>query len=348
MKKIIILISTIIVLFTIYIYVFNAPRDYQKTYTINELTVNEQYNKDKGIYLFIIKDKDTEIPYQILHKYIKKRKLVNKISKEDNCYTITVFEENYKLCSNETEITTSKETIKKEIESDKHNINVYSNSEIIYIWNYKGYYKLENNKLTTIDLFENDNYENKISVANNNYLITANYDEKYEFNNFFIINKANNKVKELKLENPVSSSSYFLGTYEDKIYLLDPKYKVEYEIIPSKNKITTISKDGEGYYYDNEKINISINKLIKEKLIFTQNNTYNYFLENNKLLLKINGTNINIATDNVGEIIKIDNDKVYYLSNGTLFKYTFGKQNEIMLENSEWKFNTTNQIYIFN
>lgn len=349
MKKIIILILTILTTFITFIIISNRPRNYESKYIVNEIEVTEQFDKVKQVYLFTIKDKNIEIPYQIMHKYTKKRKLLSNIKVEDNCYTINVFKSNYKLCLKDSNITASATSDDENPINAEKNIQIYKNTEEIYIWNYKGYYKLENNKLKNIKLIKNDNYENKISAINEEYLITANYDEKYEFNKFYLINKKNDNIKELKLDKPISANSYFLGSYENKLYLLDPKYKYEYEITPYKNKISIISKDGNGLYYeDDEKINVSINKLIKEKLTFSKQNIYNYYVENNKLLLKINNKSIIISDKKVDAIVKIYNENVYYLSDGILYKYTFGKNSKKIISNSEWKFNTSNQIYIFN
>ena len=45
--------------------------------------MTEQYNKYNQTYLFIIKDNKLEIPYQVIHKYIKKRKLITNIKVEE-------------------------------------------------------------------------------------------------------------------------------------------------------------------------------------------------------------------------------------------------------------------------
>lgn len=348
MKKIIILILIIIIPFAIFIIVSNTPRNYETKYTIDELEITEQYNKDNQTYLFVVKKDKIEIPYLITHEYTKKRKLITNIKIEENCYTINVFENDYKLCVNDGLIEIDTTTNDEPPINSEGNIKIYKNSEEIYIWNYKGYYKVENAKLKNILILKNDNYENKLSASNDKYLITANYDEKYEFTKFYIINKENNKISDLTLEKPIASNSYFLGTHNNKLYLLDPKYKYEYEIDPNKNKITIISKDGNGIYYDKEEVKISINKLIKEKLTFPENNPYNYNLEEDKLTLKINGQTIALTKDKTDTIIKIINDTIYYLSDGTLYKYTFGRQTEKLISNTEWKFNTSNQIFIFN
>ena len=104
MKKIIMLILIIIIPFCIFIIISNTPRNYKTEYSINKLEVTEQYNKDNQTYLFIIKDNKLEIPYQVIHKYIKKRKLITNIKVEENCYTISVFESDHKLCTNDDKI----------------------------------------------------------------------------------------------------------------------------------------------------------------------------------------------------------------------------------------------------
>ena len=75
MKKIIILILIIIIPFAIFIIVSNTPRNYETKYTIDELEVHEQYNKDNQTYLFVVKKDKVEIPYLITHEYTKKENL---------------------------------------------------------------------------------------------------------------------------------------------------------------------------------------------------------------------------------------------------------------------------------
>ena len=286
MKKITMLILIIIIPFCIFIIISNTPRNYKTEYSINKLEVTEKYDKDNQTYLFIIKDNKLEIPYQIIHKYIKKRKLITNIKVEENCYTISVFESDHKLCTNDDKIIIDSNINNESPINTENNKEIYKNSEKIFIWNYKGYYKIENNKLENITILKNDNYENKISISNDKYLVTANYDEKYEFTKFYRINIKSNKIDEIISEKPISSNSYFLGTHNNKLYLLDPKYKNEYEIDPNKKKITMISKDGNGIYYDKEEVKTSLNKLIKEKLVFSTYNLYNYNIEDNKLTCK--------------------------------------------------------------
>lgn len=348
MKKIIILITTILITFIAFIIISNNPRNYSTNYSIDNVKITEQFNKKNNTYLFVLQTEKNEIPYQIIHAYTKKRKLVKKINIKDNCITATIFEDNYSLCFQEDKIITSAEKSNEDDYKTEKNIDIYNFDEKIYLWNYKGYYKIQNNNITKIDLIKNDNYENKISASNNKYLITANYDEKYEFTNFYILNTKNDKIKELTTENPISSSSYFLGNHNNQIFLLDPKYKIEYKINPKKSEITTISKDGDAVFYDNAEIKISLNKLIKEKLVFTQENPYNYFLEKDNLYLKFNGETIRINTEDVKKIIKINNETIYYIANDTLYKYSFGKSPKKLLSNTEWNFISENQIFIFN
>ncbi|UKI29309.1 MAG: hypothetical protein L6V78_03215 [Clostridium sp.] len=79
MKKIIMLILIIIIPFCIFIIISNTPRNYKTEYSINKLEVTEQYNKrQSNLSFFIIKDNKLEIPYQVIHKYIKKKKTYNK------------------------------------------------------------------------------------------------------------------------------------------------------------------------------------------------------------------------------------------------------------------------------
>ena len=125
MKKIIMLILIIIIPFCIFIIISNTPRNYKTEYSINKLEVTEQYNKDNQTYLFIIKDNKLEIPYQVIHKYIKKRKLITNIKVEENCYTISVFESNYKLCTNDDKIIIDSNINNESPINTENNIEIY-------------------------------------------------------------------------------------------------------------------------------------------------------------------------------------------------------------------------------
>ena len=47
-------------------------------------------------------------------------------------------------------------------------------------------------------------------------------------------------------------------------------------------------------------------------------------------------------------IVEINEDTIYFISDDTLYKYTYGKNIIPLIKNTEWKFNYNNQLFIFN
>ena len=73
-----------------------------------------------------------------------------------------------------------------------------------------------------------------------------NYDQKYEYNSFYIINMTNNKIQNiiLKKKKVISSDYYINGVVNDKIYIFDSDKLKQYVINPKKGKIEeTVNSD---------------------------------------------------------------------------------------------------------
>ena len=348
MKKIYILIITIVLLFISFLITLYIPKNYEINYKLDQYEINEKYNKEKKQYTFLVKQEETAYSFLINHKYTKKQRLIKDIEETEKCLSINALDNNYELCT----------------ENDKFIVNIISESnskkdlksltilnefdEKIYAWNYKGYTQIFHNNAETINILSNDNYENKIASKTEKYLLTANYDDKYEINKLIIINTDNNKQKEINLNTPISQNSYFLGEYKEKLYLVDKKNKSEYEINPQKNEIKIFNKDNQGYIYDGKWINISMNKLSNEKYSFYKSNPYNFQLNEEKLTMQINNQSISISNKPVSTIVEINEDTIYFISEDTLYKYKYGNKVIPLIKNNEWKFNYNNQIFIFN
>lgn len=348
MKKIYILIITIVLLFISFLITLYIPKNYEISYKLDQYEINEKYSKEKKQYTFLVKYEDIEYPFLINHKYTKKQKLIKDINKADKCLSINALDNNYELCTENNKFiinNISDANNKKDLKS----LTVLNEfDEKIYAWNYKGYTQIFHNNTETINILNNDNYENKIAIKTKKYLLTANYDDKYEINKLIIINTNNNKQKDLNLDTSISQNSYFLGEYKEKLYLVDKKNKYEYEINPKNNKIKIFNKDNQGYIYDEGWINISMNKLVNEKYAFTISNPYNFQLSEDKLTMKINHQIIQISNKKISSIVEINEDTIYFISDDTLYKYTYGKNIIPLIKNTEWKFNYNNQLFIFN
>ena len=141
-----------------------------------------------------------------------------------------------------------------------------------------------------------------------------------------------------------------MGINEKSIYLIDQKNKIEYELVPHKQKMRIIAnKNKKGTIYENGNVNkISMNKLINKKHTFIYDRLYNFYLKNNELYMTYINSNLTTKVSNqkIDTIISINNDSVYYLIDNTLYRYNL-KYGEIKLVSyADWEFNYKNLIFI--
>lgn len=350
MKKLIIFILFFIVVFGIYLYFYFIPKDYEIKYDVDGFEVTETYNKKEKIYYYLI---DNKYDFIVEKKYSNKRRLLQKIESSDNCITSSfkddilneicyIEEENYQVISNLTQ--------PKKIAEQK-NVTIYNYDNSIYtLWNYKGVYLIEEGRFEDIDLIKKSIYNNRLSVLIDYLFVLPDYDNT-EYNSFILVDVENGKKTVWDIDYEISSDSYVLGTYEDDIYLVDRKNKIEYKINPFRKKIEIVgTNEKKGTIYNNGFEGISLVKLTSKDYEFTYNSFYNYFVENDNLFLsyldKKNKTKI--SSFDGGEIIKIDNETIYYLTDFTLYKFSPNEGNIKLLENFEWNFNKSNQIFIYN
>lgn len=366
MKKIIILITVLILMFLAYLIILEIPKNYQLTYNLKDFKITESFLKYEKKYLFEVSYNNTNYPLLINKKYTAKRKLISSITtkeeQESTCLNIKIEDITYYICSNDNKLKSlnamSPSFLKKNynIYNNKanetntfNNIKIYNSNHRYLIWNYKGYYIISNQKNIILDIFKKDNYKNFLSYQTDRYLVFPNYDQDYNFNELYVYDNEDNKLHKIKLEEEISYDLYYLGTYKDKVYFIDKKNKNEYELNLHKQKIKLISSNNTGAFYNGKKlINISLTKLINNETKFPINNIYNYKLDKNELYLYINNYKIKITDLNVKKIIYINNDEVYYLSDNKLYFYKYNNNEEILLSYDEWNFNYNNHIFIFN
>ena len=105
MKKIFLLISTILVLFLSYILVLIIPKNYTLIYKKKDYQITEQYIKDEKKYFFEVKYKGINYPLLISKNYSKKRKLISSIDvkemNKERCLNIIIDKHTSTICSDE-------------------------------------------------------------------------------------------------------------------------------------------------------------------------------------------------------------------------------------------------------
>ena len=348
MKKLVLFIITLFLVFMLFVIITFIPKNYNYNYDINNINITEKFDKTKKVYTFAFSSDDNTFEYAISHKYIRTRGLIRSLSLNDNCLTIkSKYFEEITLCKNE-ENNYITSYYDKEFDNNKlstyEKIDIYNlNNKKYYIWNYYDLLFISDKKNEKINLFKTDLYQLNIVYELNNYLVIADYNEKYTFNKFYLINSKNNKVKEVTLNQKLSMNSYILGNYKKNIYLYDPEAEKEFKINLFKE---TISKNNYEILVNNSWEKTSVNKLNKMNVSFYNDNDFEFVLEDSNLYYKTPVSKILITNLKVERIIKQIDSEVYFISDDSLYYASLSKDIIKLMTYSEWKFNNKN-IYIF-
>ena len=259
----------------------------------NKIKIKEIVNKDN--YYIEIKTGKNIYPIRIYDNITKKRKIVkdiylykdkniecilpvinNKLSIDMMCYKDETLYDYHTIIGDNNSLDKYVDSIKlynlnnfqnkhinkKTIGTVKYNIfNNFNN--IVAITTYKGL--IINDE--EINIFKKDIYNNNLSTFIDNYYIIADYEKKYSFNNFYIINLNNKKITKLESKNDISYDSYIQGIVDNKIYLYDKDNENQYEIDIKENKIKIVSNNKYIKYYTNKKWE-KINKTKANKEIY--------------------------------------------------------------------------------
>lgn len=348
MKKLRNLILFLILIFCIFLFFFFYPHHYKLEYEIDNFNIIEEYHKKAKYYSFKIKYEDNT--YEVINKskYTNKRKLIKDITVNESnlghCLSFDTTHVNlYNVCKNDKEYF-------YETKDNKFNKNdSYKNIEIgnlfnktYLLWNYHEFIYLNNKKKTTISLFNKDIYNLNLITSINNFLLVPDYDQNYKFDKIYMINSNNAKVKTFDLRYELYFDSYFLGNYKNRSYLYDQKQEQVFYLDLKKNEIY---KAGYKILANGKWETITNQKLKNNKLTFTNEEIFTYFIKNNKLYGKYE--NEYLVTDNVSKIIKTEDMDVYYIKKDTLYHFNPYSGETPLLKYSEWNFNNTNMIFIF-
>lgn len=360
----------------------------------NKIKIKEINNKDN--YYIEIKTDNKVYPFRIFDNLNNNRKVVENIYlyKDNNveCVLPIINSNIYTdmMCCKD-DIIYDYYTLKGQNNSlDKYvssiklyNINDFKNNEIdtkiIGTVKYNLFNNVKNKVAITtyngliindeeIKLFNDDIYNNELSTFIDNYYIVADYEGKYSFNRFYIVDLDTRKITELEFKNDISYDSYIQGVVDNKIYLYDKDNENQYEINIKENEITLISNDDYIKYYSNkkwEKMNkTKVNKEIYFDYETLDNNftSYDYVeeIDNYYYLFKKDGisyklyrvdkNNINIykyILDVPTTNIYYNNNYLYYVYKNKLYYYSDSTGLKTILENSELEFNDTIKYYIY-
>jgi len=255
----------------------------------------------------------------------------------------------------------------------------YVDNHFLTIDTYKGIYTINEinlNKPKKIEIFEKDVYKREISTTFKNYYVVANYNTKYRFDKFYIIDLTTNKTKELDCEREISFDSYIQGTNNNSIYLFDRDSKKQYEINLKTNKVIEVGNENTGIkiYKNGEWEKISATRAKNNDIHF--DSEYQSGLEDKKFLkidkvggtstgyyyfYKKNGSEYSVyrsttrykdsltylfTTTDINRI-KYHNNYVYYIYNDEVRYFSDQGGVKILLKDKELSFNKDLQFSIY-
>lgn len=349
MKKLVLLMSIIIITFSLFLYFYFRPHDYTEEYVIDDYNIVEKYLKKENVYYFVI---DNKYDFIKEYKYTTSRKYIKKIETENNCLIIKLKDDSQReICNIEDYNKNIYNIVGPYIEKKYQDLTIYDiNNFKFLIWDYKNILNINNTNQDKIKIFDSDAYETNLFTKINDLLIIPDLETGYEFNKIYIYNSKNNKIDSWEIEYTISNDSYILGVMDKNIYLVDNKYQKEYRINPYKKRIEIIASQNQlGTIYKNGWQDISITKLINEELKFEYLNIYHYYLENDAIYLKYLDSNIvtQVASYENIKIYQIDNADIYYFKEDILYVYNPEHGEVKLLKRFEWNFNYKNKIFIY-
>jgi len=355
-SKLVIFISILIVIFSTFIYFVFKPYEYKQEYFINEYKVEEKFNKQDKYYTFTITNGNEKYVYLIENKYSRKRELIQEIQIAKNEDEICILPKSnkiafYPLCNSDNNIYAYNLSNIKDLDYKYNKIKNFNeeykniklnklNNISFLLYNYKGFYLINEKAKKDIKLFDKDMYTIQLIYQQDQYLLVPDYNQSYFFNKIYVINILNGKIKEIDFEYDISYESIFLGSYKNNVYLLDKKEEKEYKINIKKNKIEEIE-------FQTLEENKMVKKDFKKIKPFTTKNIFEYEIIDGKIYHVIDNNKIRISNLDVDKIVSTMKDTVYYLSNENLYMYSNQYGEILLISNFEWNFNNTNMIYLY-
>lgn len=368
MKKAQIKLVTIILIFILiigFIFFLKRPKNYTREYNIDDIQVEENYDKLNKLYHFKLSNDNVYYEYVIENKFINKKELIDNINSYENEKGEKCLLPNskklsfYPVCNNgqsfidysllEEPSDDFFQRAESPLSTEKYkNIEILNKTFNNYlIWANRGYYFIGDKENKELMFLEKESYYNNLSYQLGEYVITPNYDEEFTFKTIYIINMKNGKVKKWETKFNINYNSYYLGDKDGVIYLFDRKERREYAIDPRKRNIEVVDKNGIGKIWNDSFEQVSTVKLASNDYQFKNTNIIDF--ENNdglKAHFK-DGSEILLSKRNDIQIIASYNTRVFYISKDLAYEYSFTRGEEELLKYNEWNFNNKNSLFIY-
>ncbi len=236
----------------------------------------------------------------------------------------------------------------------------------ITLWSYRGLYILSENTVKKLDVLDNDYYENTLGTLVGNYYIVADTDQQFSYNRFYMINVLNETKDFVETDVEISKDSYFLGTIDDQIYILDRDKKLEYTFHTKTKKIKeigSVSSNAKMYYngkFESKDINIvsnnkevfQMNKIVKElddlyhpKEIKESGDKYFFVTNDNRVyyVMKDNlETKVLLFQDANLHDLKVIDDNLFFISGQDIIWYSVKSGYRRIVTHNELLYNNKN------
>ena len=363
MKKLKIFQITLILLFIIFLIFFFKSVNYTKEYVVNDIKIIETYNKDDDYYYFTFTYKDKTLDYLYESSYKRNRNFIENMKvieeEEDFClipegntleFIPLCMEDNaityYKKVNKNLKKQIPEEYLKEEQELNEtfKDINIYNRDFTYLLWNYNGFYYINNDEEKEIKLFDSETYNVNLVAYTKDYLVIADYDNSYTFDKIYRITLSNGDLKEYDLDRNIYFDSYFPGYEKNKLYIVDNKEEMMYELNVKNGDLEKIKAK---MYKNGKWEEVGIKSLINTNKEFTYKTNYSYTLEDGTLFLNYQTSEKKTKIDDsVTTIVRIKDNLVFYLKTDTLYVFNPLKGSTKLLEFFEWNFNYDNMIYV--
>lgn len=364
-NKIILCIIILLIIICLVIFI-NRPKNYSLKYNLDGFEILENYYKESNTYYFKAEIGDKYFEISVNSKYQYTKHLINKIKiiDEDELYCLYMQSDKIKTfptcISNDKRIfyvslDRSDKDFYQESGYDKfeekfENVEIFSlKNKNIAVWNHYGFDLIINDKIQKTTLLKKESYLDNYSFIIDKYIILPNYDQEYTFNKVYIIDMETGKNTIWNLNYNINYDFYILGIKNNKIYFVDKKEKVEYELEPNKRIITIISKNGVGKIWNDKWEEESIIKIANNDYSIKDSHAAYYKLDNSILTVRFNeeGKEHIVTDKKVDKIITSDNNGIYYLYKNEIYYFSPFKGEVKFLKYNELEFNKGLTVYIY-
>lgn len=262
----------------------------------------------------------------------------------------------------------------------KETLTIYSENLLpnhyLALENYKGITLINSKDIyKNIALFTSDIYTKNMSLFIHDSYLTADYNQKYSFNEFYLVNIKTGKKETIISHRSLNLEGYAMGGIQKKAYFFDKKEQEQYVVSLDKKKVSKIGdKDTGVQIYQNKNFETIANALAyQNKITFYEEKIadselsferidhlygekagtyYFYKKEGNRyhvysgLSLQPKSYTYLFDTTNIENIVYQD-DFIYYMDGKEIHYYSTKTGSKTVLSNTELDYNKSLKFGLF-